>query len=55
MYRKMLIRELYSDAFISHLKRQMSWYWPIAGDLIELLSKPDRARDESRKPATAAE
>ena len=48
-------KDMYSDGFTSHIRRQMSWFSPIAGDLIELFSKPDLAQGEARKPATAAE
>jgi 5,5'-dehydrodivanillate O-demethylase len=48
-------KDMYSDGFVSHLKRQMSWFSPIAGDLIELFSKQNRAQPDARKPATAAE
>ncbi len=48
-------KDMYSDGFVSHIKRQMSWFSPIAGDLIELFSKNNRAPPEPRKSATAAE
>lgn len=41
-------KDMYSDGFVSHIRRQMSWFSPIAGDLIELFSNETRA-------ATAAE
>jgi 5,5'-dehydrodivanillate O-demethylase oxygenase subunit len=48
-------KDMYSDGFVSHIKRQMSWFSPISGDLIGLFSKPILAHSEARKPATAAE
>jgi 5,5'-dehydrodivanillate O-demethylase len=48
-------KDMYSDGFVSHIKRQMSYFSPIAGDLIELFSKENRAQAGARKCATAAE
>jgi 5,5'-dehydrodivanillate O-demethylase len=47
-------KDMYADGFISHIKRHMSWFSPIAGDLIELFSNSDRA-ELPRNTAAAAE
>ena len=47
-------KDMYSDGFVSHIRRQMSNFSPIAEELIEVFTK-HRGRTTAREPAPAAE
>ncbi len=48
-------KDMYSDGFVSHIRRQMSIFSPIAEDLIEVFTKDRGQREAARESVPAAE
>ena len=48
-------KDMYSDGFVSQLRRQMSNFSPIAEELIEVFTKHRGRAATTREPAPAAE
>ncbi len=48
-------KDMYSDGFVSHIRRQMSIFSPIAEELIEVFTRHRGRAETSREPAPAAE
>ncbi|HXJ00758.1 MAG TPA: hypothetical protein VNH44_06005, partial [Micropepsaceae bacterium] len=48
-------KDMYSDGFVSHIRRQMSNFSPIAEELIEVFTKHCGRTLNVREPAPAAE
>ena len=42
---------MYSDGFVSHIRRQMSHFSPIAEELIAVFTKSKSRADSARAPA----
>ena len=47
-------KDMYSDGFVSHIRRQMSNFSPIAAELIEVFTE-DRGRRKENKQSVPAE
>lgn len=47
-------KDMYSDGFVNHLRRQMSNFSPIADELVEVFTK-DKGKREERKQSVPAE
>ena len=47
-------KDMYSDGFVNHLRRQMSNFSPIADDLVDVFTK-DRGKREETKQKVPAE